>query len=729
MRLNQHLSIEKELCILSPPFFKETTMTTIIPAHFTPTSAPSSSPFEHFLSVKNQIYIKLDQPSSSLTEIFSLYQQLVAACERVRTEEPSNYDNADFQKKIAAGQIYERRDRQESSCTPFDAPPSITPTDDQITALRQEIQHARTSPKRCTDAWEAYYTPCQNVLGGLFLGNGAALLSTAGFSLEGTLLPEAREKEAELSTIPTDFHSVISLTTPFVILTAGSPFDEATLWEKNSSWDVKKELQAREIHWHCISDVCDSTKESEWIKLIPTFESLFNVIDQGVFGDQKVLVHCQGGISRSAALLIAYLCNRLELSADEAEDFLRSRRPCVNTKFREHLETYATALQQARSNKVEAFLSALNRTAARFKVPDETNTARLEIIQAIGSDLLTEMRDPLLKERITAGWNAFLKEIEPPSSPLHPLQKRVSNETPAHTVFHQIKDQVSKADPQPQDIYTLYASLLNLTPRSQLISQAQALILNYEQKHSASTPSVCPPQIICSQEKLSSMAQAIKTTYLLHKAKLLLPPPSIPGIQTVTPAMEYPVNHVLGNLYVGNAIAGLTASGFDFSRGFNPLHDATWEFLENCPPFSCVISLTTFLPMIHSPWFIPASFLQNNANRNMREAFEAQGVRWWCFSNVEDDGDNPHNWNNLLSAFKAVTEDLDRAVFGEQPTLVHCQAGISRSATLLLLYLIDRLNVSPLEALIFLKSKRPCVNPKFMHKLFEYARQKGAPIA
>lgn len=79
------------------------------------------------------------------------------------------------------------------------------------------------------------------------------------------------------------------------------------------------------------------------------------------------------------------------------------------------------------------------------------------------------------------------------------------------------------------------------------------------------------------------------------------------------------------------------------------------------------------------------------------------------------EGIKPEEW------FKPIFEKIDKAVFEGKSTLVHCQAGQSRSSTILAAYLIYTFKVSKDEAVAFLKSRRPCVNPKFEEGLDEYA--------
>lgn len=70
-------------------------------------------------------------------------------------------------------------------------------------------------------------------------------------------------------------------------------------------------------------------------------------------------------------------------------------------------------------------------------------------------------------------------------------------------------------------------------------------------------------------------------------------------------------------------------------------------------------------------------------------------------------------------------------IHGAGPILVHCSAGISRSASFVIAYLIRYKNMSVNEALAFCRSRRRRVNPNigFIKQLREYeVKYKGVPI-
>jgi hypothetical protein len=71
--------------------------------------------------------------------------------------------------------------------------------------------------------------------------------------------------------------------------------------------------------------------------------------------------------------------------------------------------------------------------------------------------------------------------------------------------------------------------------------------------------------------------------------------------------------------------------------------------------------------------------------------------------------------------FEPIFKEIDEGVINGKRVLVHCQAGQSRSATILAAYLINRFRVSSAQAIAFLKSKRLCVDPKFATQLNAYA--------
>lgn len=72
-------------------------------------------------------------------------------------------------------------------------------------------------------------------------------------------------------------------------------------------------------------DVLDSSSTD----LRPYLEPACNWIQSALLSGRTVLVHCQQGISRSAAIVLAYLIRFRGMNYDEAVCFLKTRRACV----------------------------------------------------------------------------------------------------------------------------------------------------------------------------------------------------------------------------------------------------------------------------------------------------------------------------------------------------------------------------------------------------------------
>ena len=64
-------------------------------------------------------------------------------------------------------------------------------------------------------------------------------------------------------------------------------------------------------------------------------------------GEEKILVHCMAGASRSATIVIAYLMWIQKMKFDDALNFVKSKRPIVdpNDGFREQLKIFEKLLE------------------------------------------------------------------------------------------------------------------------------------------------------------------------------------------------------------------------------------------------------------------------------------------------------------------------------------------------------------------------------------------------
>jgi hypothetical protein len=79
-------------------------------------------------------------------------------------------------------------------------------------------------------------------------------------------------------------------------------------------------------------------------------------------------------------------------------------------------------------------------------------------------------------------------------------------------------------------------------------------------------------------------------------------------------------------------------------------------------------------------------------------------------------------YTNIKLHFDNCSDFIDSAIKSEGKVLIHCQKGVSRSATIVAAYLIKKQNFTTDDALAKIKSVRDCINPNdgFIEQLREY---------
>lgn len=60
------------------------------------------------------------------------------------------------------------------------------------------------------------------------------------------------------------------------------------------------------------------------------FTAAFEFIDKSISSGGCILIHCNAGVSRSAAITIAYLMHSKSMSYDSAWQLLKEKRPAIN---------------------------------------------------------------------------------------------------------------------------------------------------------------------------------------------------------------------------------------------------------------------------------------------------------------------------------------------------------------------------------------------------------------
>jgi protein-tyrosine phosphatase len=106
---------------------------------------------------------------------------------------------------------------------------------------------------------------------------------------------------------------------------------------------------------------------------------------------------------------------------------------------------------------------------------------------------------------------------------------------------------------------------------------------------------------------------------------------------------------------------------------------------------------------------IPADIVISALTQNEIVSYKVRqlvGDRQWYKLYVSDTFDE-----NISEYFSVVNDILDQAKKSERHVLVHCAAGVSRSATLVIAYIMESQKKSVEDAYAYVKSKRPIIHP------------------
>lgn len=98
------------------------------------------------------------------------------------------------------------------------------------------------------------------------------------------------------------------------------------------------------------------------------------------------------------------------------------------------------------------------------------------------------------------------------------------------------------------------------------------------------------------------------------------------------------------------------------------------------------------------------------------------GIKDYLMIPAED-----HDEFNIMSYFKDAISFINKAKYSNGKILVHCNLGVNRSGAICAAYLMMDLQMTLLEVITFLKTKRSVVlyNKSFRRQLYRYARNKG----
>lgn len=133
-------------------------------------------------------------------------------------------------------------------------------------------------------------------------------------------------------------------------------------WDEEGKNFIKQFLQERQISdVICLSDVQDPIfpeeftykfiriSDSEYANIGIYFDSTFEWIEQVLASGKGILVHCDGGISRSSSIVIAYLMRKNSCSYDEAYQQVLAKRPIIkpNSGFERRLQDFEKRLKSS----------------------------------------------------------------------------------------------------------------------------------------------------------------------------------------------------------------------------------------------------------------------------------------------------------------------------------------------------------------------------------------------
>ncbi|CAL8111364.1 unnamed protein product [Orchesella dallaii] len=191
-----------------------------------------------------------------------------------------------------------------------------------------------------------------------------------------------------------------------------------------------------------------------------------------------------------------------------------------------------------------------------------------------------------------------------------------------------------------------------------------------------------------------------------HPPSFLLPcsplPPISPSIVSTPNCRESfenePPTKVLPYLYVGNA------------------KDSTNCKLLRELGIGYILSVTTNSPFSTSTTSYSSHYSSNNNNNNHLEQHQSSEFRKMQIP-VSD-----NLCENLSTYFDAAYEFIEEARKTGTKVLIHCQAGISRSPTIAIAYIMKHINLSTLDAYALVQKERRIISPNlnFMGQLVEF---------
>ncbi|KAI7933184.1 hypothetical protein MJO28_017782 [Puccinia striiformis f. sp. tritici] len=145
-------------------------------------------------------------------------------------------------------------------------------------------------------------------------------------------------------------------------------------------------------------DIRDATDQ----QLISIFPKAKEFIDHALHQNGRVLIHCGDGLSRSPAIMTAYVMARYNVSSEAAFHFVQSRRFCIspNMGFLHQLDAYEP-ICQATHSMAQHHQPISERPNIRRKRSDEEPGSEASSRPAPGIDLQAQQQP--------ASWGTILR--------------------------------------------------------------------------------------------------------------------------------------------------------------------------------------------------------------------------------------------------------------------------------------------------------------------------------
>eukprot|EP00043_Microstomoeca_roanoka_P014945 m.148955 g.148955 ORF g.148955 m.148955 type:complete len:512 (-) comp16148_c0_seq3:417-1952(-) len=144
----------------------------------------------------------------------------------------------------------------------------------------------------------------------------------------------------------------MSCVRPFLFIGARRDASDKNLLEKhgitcilNVTKDCENYFETDSVYEYLQIPILDTWNQ----RLQEYFPVVFSFIDAARHAGKKVLVHCQAGVSRSAAMVIGYLMYSEQMTLDEAHQAVRLQRDIIspNLDFMGELKEYEVTLQRS----------------------------------------------------------------------------------------------------------------------------------------------------------------------------------------------------------------------------------------------------------------------------------------------------------------------------------------------------------------------------------------------